>query len=79
MKESGDFHLLKLVFMALYSAAWPSYLKINELVLTCLWINACEEIGNTPPENDSFQDNAVRFFNLVFLFILKIAPILILS
>ena len=51
MKESGDFHLLKLVFKALYSAAWPSYLKINELVQM-----------ERMTKNDSFQDNAAWFF-----------------
>ena len=36
VKERRDFHLLKLVFKVLYSDAWPSYLKINEVVHTRL-------------------------------------------
>ena len=36
MKERINFHLLKLVFKALYSDAWPSYLKINEVAHTGL-------------------------------------------
>ena len=36
MKGRRDFHLLKLIFKALYSDAWPSYLKINEVVHTRL-------------------------------------------
>ena len=65
MKESGDFHLLKLVFKALYSAAWPSYLKINELVQV--------------ERMTAFKIMLHGFFNLVLLFILKIAPFLITS
>ena len=36
VKERRDFHLLTLVFKALYSDAWPSNLKINEVVHTRL-------------------------------------------
>ena len=36
MKERVNFHLLKLAFEALYSDAWPSYLKINEVAHTGL-------------------------------------------
>ena len=44
MKERINFHLLKLVFKALYSDAWPSYLKINEVAHTGLLRSKCREI-----------------------------------
>ena len=34
MKERINFHLLKLVYKALYSDAWPSYFKISEVAHT---------------------------------------------
>ena len=43
MKERINFHLLKLVFKALYSDAWPSYFKINELAHTGLLRSKCRE------------------------------------
>ena len=43
MKERINFHLLKLVFKALYSDAWPSYLKINEVAHTGLLLSKCRE------------------------------------
>ena len=43
MKERINFHLLKLVFKALYSDAWPSYLKINEVPHTGLLRSKCRE------------------------------------
>ena len=43
MKERINFHLLKLVFKALYSDAWPSYLKINEVAHTGLLRSKCRE------------------------------------
>ena len=43
MKEKIDFHLLKLVFKALYSDVWPSCLKINEVAHTGLLRSKCRE------------------------------------
>ena len=43
MKERRDFHLLNLVSKAIYSDAWPSYLKINEVVHTRLLRSKCRE------------------------------------
>ena len=43
MKERINFHLIKLVFKALYSDAWPSYLKINEVAHTGLLLSKCRE------------------------------------
>ena len=43
MKERINFHLLKLVFKALYSDAWPSHLKINEVAHTGLLRSKCRE------------------------------------
>ena len=43
MKKRRDLHLLKLVFKASYSDAWPSYLKINEVVHTRLLRSKCCE------------------------------------
>ena len=47
MKERINFHLLKLVFKALYSDAWPSYLKINEVAHTGLLLSKCREKTHT--------------------------------
>ena len=56
-------HLLNLVFEALLSGAWPSYLKINEVFYTrLLHSNAAKRLV-TPPENGSFQDSAAQLFN----------------
>ena len=56
-------HLLNLVFKALSSDAWPSYLKTNEVVYTRLLHSNSAKRLVTPPENGSFQDSATQLFN----------------
>ena len=56
-------HLLKLIFKASYSDAWPSYPKFGEVVHTCLLHSNAAKLLVTPPEKGSFQDSAVQLFN----------------
>ena len=65
IRQRRDFLVLKLVHQALYSSSWPSYIPLDTVKhLPSLRSGAATRLI-IPMERGTFQDSAVKLFNVL--------------
>ena len=65
VRQRRDFHVRKLVYQALYSPSWPSYVPLDTVKhLRSLRSGAATRLI-IPMERGTFQDSAVKLFNVL--------------
>ena len=65
VRQRRDFHVRKLVYQALYSPSWPSYVSLDTVKhLRSLRSGAATRLI-IPMQRGSFQDSAAKLFNVL--------------
>ena len=63
IRERRDFHILKLVYKALFSSIWPWYVALAKGEHTRTLCSSIATRLVVPLEKDTFQDAAANLFN----------------